>query len=95
MAKRGISKQISRSPSAIDMCSSSCNEANMHQSIQTKKDGDLVKEADRLTVYTPTLLIAPDATRTEMKMPCQNEKNRIPFTQRNLDVGRNGRTLDR
>jgi hypothetical protein len=33
------------------------------------------------------------ATRAEMAMDCQKEKKRMPLTQRNLGVGRNGLTL--
>ena len=39
------------------------------------------------SVYGPRWLIAPPATRMEMKRDCQKEKKRIPLTQRNLGTG--------
>ena len=42
-----------------------------------------------LSVYGPSLVIAPTATRVEIAIDCQNEKKRIPFTQRNFGTGLN------
>lgn len=38
-------------------------------------------------VYGPRWVIILVATRVEMTTDCQNEKKRIPFTQRNLGTG--------
>lgn len=39
------------------------------------------------SVYGPSLIIAPAATRIDINNDCQNEKNRMPLTQRNLGIG--------
>ena len=33
----------------------------------------------------------PEATRREMRVPCQKEKKIMPFTQRNLGIGLNAK----
>jgi hypothetical protein len=43
-----------------------------------------------LSVYGPSLVMTPAATRIEMARDCQNEKNRIPLTQRNFGIGLKG-----
>ena len=39
------------------------------------------------SVYGPNLVMTSAATRIEMPMDCQNEKKRMPFTQRNFGTG--------
>jgi hypothetical protein len=40
-----------------------------------------------LSVYGPNFVITPAATRMEMASDCQNEKKRMPLTQRNFGMG--------
>lgn len=75
IAKMGISKQIKESTKAKDMCSGSVYTPTACQ--YPRLDRGLYK-ADLL------FFIAFTATRNETAMPCQNEKNKIPLTQRNL-----------
>ena len=63
------------------------------KSVGREKDEPKARDMCSASVYTPTLVMIPEATRTETKIPCQNEKKRIPLTQRNLGVGRKGLTL--
>ena len=39
------------------------------------------------SIYGPSLVMTLAATRMEMTKDCQNEKKRMPFTQRNFGTG--------
>ena len=49
----------------------------------------LLRPADTCSgsVYGPSLAMTPAATRMEIPMDCQKEKNKIPLTQRNFGTG--------
>lgn len=67
------------------MCAKAKNGISRQMSVSVSP-----REICSLSVYGPSFLMAPAATRREMPVDCQKEKKRIPLTQRNLGTGLEG-----
>ena len=64
------------------MCASAKSGISRQMSVSVRPS-----EMCSLSVYGTNLVMAPAATRMEIKIDCQKEKNRMPFTQRNFGIG--------
>lgn len=93
MANAGISKLMRMLLSASEMC---LRERGGGLQRASEREAQRAGEGRRTSssVNDPTALTAPHLTSKLTPIACQKEKKRMPLTQRNLGVGRKGRTLD-